>query len=157
MSEVANLFDAARVQDEGDPPGYEVPYVRLGPLVGARGARPERVRARAGMSVCPYHYEVPSEEWLIVLAGEADAPRSRGRDGARPRRRRLLPAGARGCPQADEPRDRRGCSSRCSRHTDDRSLSVYPDSDKVGIWSGDGDVALLVPRSAAVDYWHGEL
>ena len=37
------------------------------------------------------------------------------------------------------------------------AVAVYPDSDKVGVWSGDGDVALIFPRSAAVDYWHGEL
>ena len=25
------------------------------------------------------------------------------------------------------------------------AVAVYPDSDKVGVWSGDGDVAMLVP------------
>jgi hypothetical protein len=37
------------------------------------------------------------------------------------------------------------------------SMAVYPDSDKVGIFSSDGETRLLVPRSAGVDYWHGEL
>ena len=37
------------------------------------------------------------------------------------------------------------------------AVAVYPDSDKVGVWSGDGEVELLFPRSAAVDYCHGEL
>ena len=37
------------------------------------------------------------------------------------------------------------------------SLAVYPDSDKVGVFSSDGETRLLLPRSAAVDYWHGEL
>jgi hypothetical protein len=37
------------------------------------------------------------------------------------------------------------------------SAAVYPDSDKVGIFSSDGEMRLLLPRSAAVDYWHGEL
>ena len=37
------------------------------------------------------------------------------------------------------------------------AVAVYPDSDKVGVWSGDGEVKALFPRSAAVDYWHGEL
>ena len=35
MTEIVNLFDAERRADEGDPPGYEVPYARLGPLLGA--------------------------------------------------------------------------------------------------------------------------
>ena len=37
------------------------------------------------------------------------------------------------------------------------AVAVYPDSDKIGVWSGDGEVKHLFPRSAAVDYWHGEL
>ena len=36
------------------------------------------------------------------------------------------------------------------------AVAVYPDSDKVGVWSR-GDMKLLLPRSAAVDYWDGEL
>ena len=36
-------------------------------------------------------------------------------------------------------------------------MSVYPDSDKVGAWSGNGDVAQLFRRSDAVDYWDGEV
>jgi hypothetical protein len=35
-------------------------------------------------------------------------------------------------------------------------ITVYPDSDKVGVWSGDGDVGELFLRSAAVDYWLDE-
>ena len=37
------------------------------------------------------------------------------------------------------------------------SLAVYPDSDKIGIFSSDDETRLLVPRSAGVDYWQGEL
>jgi hypothetical protein len=37
---------------------------------------------------------------------------------------------------------------------DEPAVAIYPDSDKVGIFSTDGPV--LFPRSAAVDYWHGE-
>ena len=37
------------------------------------------------------------------------------------------------------------------------ALAIYPDSDKIGIWSGDGEVKHLFPRAAAVDYWHNEL
>jgi hypothetical protein len=34
VSGVVNLFEAPRALEENDPPGYEVPFVRLGPLVG---------------------------------------------------------------------------------------------------------------------------
>jgi hypothetical protein len=37
------------------------------------------------------------------------------------------------------------------------SISVYPDSDKIGTRPGvPGDDWLNLPRSAAVDYWDGE-
>ncbi len=66
---VVNLFDAPRAPDEGDPPGYEVPFARIGPLVGGAALGHDGVRARRGHSICPYHYEYPCEEWLIVLEG----------------------------------------------------------------------------------------
>ena len=36
------------------------------------------------------------------------------------------------------------------------AVTVYPDSDKVGIWTGNKDDDLLAPRESAVDYWFGE-
>ena len=36
------------------------------------------------------------------------------------------------------------------------TATVYPDSDKVGIWTGNPDVDLVVPRSAGVEYYEGE-
>jgi hypothetical protein len=35
-------------------------------------------------------------------------------------------------------------------------IVVYPDSDKIAVASGDGDIDLVLPRSASVDYWDGE-
>jgi hypothetical protein len=36
------------------------------------------------------------------------------------------------------------------------AASVYPDSDKVGIWVGDPEVDMTVRRSSKVDYYDGE-
>ena len=36
------------------------------------------------------------------------------------------------------------------------SISAYPDSDKVGIWTGVKGENLMVVRSSHVDYYHGE-
>ena len=39
----------------------------------------------------------------------------------------------------------------------DPSMAVYPDSDKIGVWSGkETDKRLLVRRESDVDYWDGE-
>src|SRR5215471_17716086 len=78
MSEVVNLFDAPRAADEGDPLGYEVPYVRIGPLIGASALGMTVYELNEGNSICPYHWESPDEEWLIVLEG---APTLRDPDG----------------------------------------------------------------------------
>ena len=41
---------------------------------------------------------------------------------------------------------------------DDRvpTVSVYPDSDKIGVWTGSKDDDRLFERSSAVDYFNGE-
>ena len=36
------------------------------------------------------------------------------------------------------------------------AATVYPDSDKIGIWTGNDTDSMLVERSAKVDYYHGE-
>ena len=81
---------------------------RFGPPDRRASARRDRSTSSVrGESICPYHYEYPEEEWLIVLDGAPDAPRSRTAstqlDARRPR---LLPRGPRRRAQGDEP-DRR--------------------------------------------------
>jgi hypothetical protein len=34
--------------------------------------------------------------------------------------------------------------------------TVYPDSDKVAIWTGNRTDDLITTRSSSVDYWFGE-
>jgi len=36
------------------------------------------------------------------------------------------------------------------------AASVYPDSGKVGVWTGNKDDDIMVERSSGVDYWRGE-
>jgi hypothetical protein len=36
------------------------------------------------------------------------------------------------------------------------TATVYPDSDKVGIWTGDSEADVLVRRESRVDYFDGE-
>ena len=36
------------------------------------------------------------------------------------------------------------------------AVTVYPDSDKLGVYVRDGSDDLIVPRSAGVDYYDGE-
>ena len=36
------------------------------------------------------------------------------------------------------------------------AVAVYPDSDKVGVFTDDAGAAVMVRRSSTVDYWDGE-
>ena len=156
MSEVVNLFDAPRARDDDDPAGYEVPYARIGPLVGAASLGLSIYELAAGQSICPYHYEYPEEEWLLVLEG---APTLRDPDGEHvlePGDLVCFPSGPEGAHKISNRGDRGALVAMVSTKSK-TAVAVYPDSDKVGVWSGDGDVKALFPRSAAVDYWHGEL
>ena len=36
------------------------------------------------------------------------------------------------------------------------AATVYPDSDKIGIWTGNRDDDLMVRRTGGVDYFDGE-
>jgi uncharacterized cupin superfamily protein len=36
------------------------------------------------------------------------------------------------------------------------AATVYPDSDKIAVWTGNKDDDLIVHRTSGVDYWSGE-
>ena len=36
------------------------------------------------------------------------------------------------------------------------AATVYPDSDKIAVWTGNRDDDTIVHRSSGVDYWSGE-
>jgi uncharacterized cupin superfamily protein len=75
-----NLFDAEVQKDDDDAEGYHVSYARIGPLVGGRLLGMSLYELPPGQSICPYHYEIGFEEWLLVLTGR---PTLRTPDGER--------------------------------------------------------------------------
>jgi uncharacterized cupin superfamily protein len=156
VTEGANLFDAPRAQDDDDPAGYEVPYVRIGPLVGGVDLGMSVYELAAGQSICPYHYEYPDEEWLLVLEGTPTLRDPDGEHVLEPGDLVCFPSGPEGAHKISNQAPGVALVAMLSTKAK-TAVAVYPDSDKVGVWSGDGDVKALFPRSAAVDYWHGEL
>ncbi|MCW2964878.1 MAG: Cupin 2 conserved barrel domain protein, partial [Actinomycetia bacterium] len=65
MSEL-NLFDVDVQKDDDDAPGYHVSFARIGPLIDSRLLGLSVYELPPGQSICPYHYELGFEEWLIV-------------------------------------------------------------------------------------------
>jgi uncharacterized cupin superfamily protein len=107
-----------------------------------------------GRSSSPYHYEY-EEEWLLVLDGTLVL---RAPDGEQRLERGDLvcfPAGPAG---AHKVMNRSESKARILMFSNARvpAVTVYPDSDKIGVWPGDAANALVFRRGAAVPYSDGE-
>ncbi len=156
MTDVVNFLAVPRSRDEGDPAGYEVPYARIGELVGGSALGLSVYELAEGQSICPYHYEYPCEEWLLVLEGTPTLRDPEGETVLDPGDVVCFPPGPSGAHKVTNRAEETALVAMLSTKQK-TAVAVYPDSDKVGVWSGDGDVKALFPSSAAVDYWHGEL
>jgi uncharacterized cupin superfamily protein len=107
-----------------------------------------------GGSSSPYHYEY-EEEWLLVVDGTVTV---RTPDGERTLERGDLvrfPAGPAG---AHKVMNKSDAPARTLLFSSARvpAVSVYPDSDKIGVWSGEPADDLIFVRGTAVPWSHGE-
>lgn len=151
MSEAVDLFAVALDEDEGDPEGYRVRYARVGPLLGAVDLGLSVYELPPGQSVCPYHYEIGFEEWLVVLEGRPTLRTPEGETELRAWDVAFCPSGEAG---AHKVTNRSGETVRVAilSNKGDPGVAVYPDSDKVGVWPP----GKLFRLDSAVDYWDGE-
>ena len=152
--EVVNVFDTAMEEGPGRD-GFWFRAAALGPRLGAARIGAGLYEARAGVPIWPYHYHYPAEEWLYVLDG---APVLRDVAGSRVLQTGdavCFAPGHRGAHTLKGP----GRFIIFSSQSAGPFVSVYPDSDKVGVFPGieaDGLNALRLLRASSVDYWHGE-
>jgi uncharacterized cupin superfamily protein len=108
----------------------------------------------AGERTFPYHYHRGIEEWLIVVAGSPTLRTPEGEQQLREGDVVCFRSGPEGAHQVTGP----GRVLIVSNLTYP-SVSVYPDSDKVGTRPSpdpDDPDRLNFPRGDAVDYWEGE-
>jgi uncharacterized cupin superfamily protein len=107
-----------------------------------------------GQGSSPYHYEY-DEEWLLVVDGTVVV---RAPDGEHTLERGDLvrfppgPAGAHKVMNRSESPARTLLFS----HARGLAVSVYPDSDTIGVFPGDGVNDLVFRRGTAVPWSHGE-
>jgi uncharacterized cupin superfamily protein len=151
-----NLFSAEIQFDDDNPEGYNAGEVRLGPLLGARMIGGTIYELGPGQSNCPYHYEYPNEEWLIVLEGRLTLRHPDGEELLDPGDVVCFPAGPAGAHKLTNAGEGRVRLLMLSTKIDP-AVAVYPDSDKIGVWSGDDRDKILVRRESGVDYWDREL
>jgi uncharacterized cupin superfamily protein len=107
-----------------------------------------------GRSSSPYHYEY-DEEWLLVVDGTLVL---RAPDGEHTLQRGDLvrfPAGPAG---AHKLMNRSDSRARILMFSSVRGLAVavYPDSDTIGVFTGDESEDLVFERRTAVPWAHGE-
>ena len=129
---------------------------RIGPQVGAERTGTTLYHLPPGELLCPYHYEYGEEEWLLVLSGRPFLRTPTGTEELEADGRGLLPARARTAPtRSATGRDEPARVLMWSEVTYPSATS-YPDSDKVGVWTGVKPEDLIVERSSNVDYYRGE-
>ncbi len=141
--------------DDADPPGFQSGHAKLGPRLGAVRTGASVYELPPGEAVCPYHYEYGEEEWLLVLAGRPSVRTPQGTTELEPMDLVFFPRGPDGAHQVRNDSD---APARILMWSEVvlPTATAYPDSGKVGVWTGDRGEDLLVERSAAVPYFHGE-
>ena len=150
-----NIADPSFEYDPDDPEGFRSGMARLGPSLGAKGTGTSVYELPPGQALCPYHYEYAEEEWLLVLEGRPTLRDPDGSHALEPRDLVFFTTGPEG-------------AHRVQNDSEDQvrvlmystliypAATVYPDSDKVGVWTGNKDDDLIARRSSGVEYFDGE-
>jgi uncharacterized cupin superfamily protein len=150
-----NVFEATVEHDVDDPPGYQGGGIRLGPLLGGETMGATLYELPEGQGVAPYHYEYGNEEWLLVLAGRPTLRHPDGEAVLVPGDVACFPAGPGGAHKVTN-HSAETVRMLMWSTTHEPAVVVYPDSDKLGVWSGDDRDKLIVRRKCGVDYFDGE-
>jgi uncharacterized cupin superfamily protein len=153
--EPPNVFHAEFEYDENDPPGFRGGVAQVGKAAGGEELTVKLFEIPPGETLCPYHYEYV-EEWLIVLDGQAAV---RTPDGTRT----LIPGDVVRFAPGPDGAHKVTCHGDQPTHivmfssAREPAVTVYPDSDKIGVWPGNDRDNLMVRRADGnVDYYDGE-
>jgi uncharacterized cupin superfamily protein len=141
--------------DDADPDGYRAGVARVGRTAGGSELGVKAYEIPPGQSLCPYHYEYV-EEWLVMLDGALSL---RGPDGEQDITTGDVVCFPSGPDGAHKVSNRGEATARILMFSSARepAIAVYPDSDKLGVWSGNSEDELMVRRADGnVDYYDGE-
>jgi uncharacterized cupin superfamily protein len=151
----ARISDPEFGHDATDPEGFRAGMFRLTGDMGAQDTGMSVYELPPGQAVCPYHYEYAEEEWLLVLEGRPSVRTPDGVEELEPFDVVFFPKGPAGAHQVRNDGERPARVVMWSTVVYP-SATAYPDSGKVGVWTGDRDEDVMVERSSNVDYYHGE-
>ena len=150
-----NIFDAEFEYDETDPEGYKAGMARFGPAIGASRIGASVYELPPGQSLCPYHYE-SDEEWVLVLAGQLTVRHPGGEDVLGPGDMTCFPVGPEGAHKTTNAGSETVRIVMLSTKVEP-AIAVYPDSNKIGVWTGRRDEHVLVRLGESLDYYDGEI
>ena len=150
-----DITDPEFAFDPEDPEGFRAGMFRLGPMLGARETGASVYELPPGQALCPYHYEHGEEEWLVVLEGTASVRHAEGITELGPWEATCFVRGPSGAHQVrnDSAETVRILMFSTVVHP---NATTYPDSDKIGIWTGNKEDDVMVKRTSAVEYFEGE-
>src|SRR4051812_25417566 len=142
--------------DADDPEGFRSGLVRPGPELGAEQTGMSVYELPPGQAICPYHYEYAEEEWLLVLEGRPTLRHPGGNATLEPWDVVMFVRGPDG---AHGVRNETDETVRVLMFSDVvvPAATVYPDSDKIGIWTGNKDDDVMVRRESGVEYFDREV
>ena len=141
--------------DPDDPEGYRAGCFRMGPIVGASQLGASVYELPPGQSICPYHYEHAEEEWLVVLAGTPSLRHPGGVEPLAPWDVICFPTGPDGAHKVTNETTEPARVLMFSTIVTP-AVTVYPDSDKIGVFTPGRIDNLMVRRDSGVDYFDGE-
>lgn len=150
-----NLANPDLAYDPDDPAGFRSGMFRFGRQLGAERTGASLYELPPGEALCPYHYEHAEEEWLLVLSGRPSVRHPGGTDELAPLDVVFF---ARGPEGAHQVRNDASDPARVLMWSEVAypAVTVYPDSDKVGVWTGSPDDDVTVRKSSRVGYYEGE-
>ena len=128
---------------------------RFGGQVDAKDTGATLYELPPGEAVCPYHYEYGEEEWVLVIEGIPSVRTPDGTEQLEPFDLVFFPTGPEGAHQV---RNDSEATARILMWSNVvvPTASVYPDSDKIGVWTGNKADDVMVRRESAVEYFDGE-
>jgi uncharacterized cupin superfamily protein len=141
--------------DADDPEGFRSGIFRTGPQLGAKDSGASIYEIPPGQTICPYHYEWGEEEWLLVLDGQATLRTPAGEEEIGARDLVFFPQGPEG---AHAVRNDTAATVRVLMFSTRNpvAVAVYPDSDKIGVWTANNDDNIMVRKASGVGYYDGE-
>ncbi len=141
---------------DDDPEGYRTAEAPFGKAVGGSELEVRLFELPPGQNICPYHYEYV-EEWLLVMTGEVHVRTPQGTAPAHAGDVVCFPAGPDGAHKVWNETEVPARVVMFSAATMP-AIAVYPDSDKVGVWTGnERDQWMFRGGEPKLEYFDGEL